>query len=90
MPELPDITIYLEAIDARLRGQRLRSVELRSPFVLRSALPPISSIDGCSGKRALTDARLFSGIGNAYSDVILHAARLPPIQLTAKLSEAEI
>ncbi|MEO6244182.1 MAG: DNA-formamidopyrimidine glycosylase family protein [Opitutaceae bacterium] len=41
-------------------------------------------------KRALTDPHLFSGIGNAYSDEILHAARLSPITLTQKLSPAEI
>jgi formamidopyrimidine-DNA glycosylase len=41
-------------------------------------------------KRALTDPHLFSGIGNAYSDEILHAARLSPVQLTGKLVEAEI
>jgi formamidopyrimidine-DNA glycosylase len=41
-------------------------------------------------KRALTDPRLFSGIGNAYSDEILHRARLSPIALTASLSEEEI
>jgi len=41
-------------------------------------------------KRALTDPRLFSGIGNAYSDEILHAARLSPVTLTGKLTEEEI
>ena len=41
-------------------------------------------------KRALTDPRLFSGIGNAYSDEILHRARLSPISLTRKLSPEEI
>jgi formamidopyrimidine-DNA glycosylase len=41
-------------------------------------------------KRALTDPRLFSGIGNAYSDEILHAARLSPMQLTRNLSDADI
>jgi len=41
-------------------------------------------------KRALTDPRLFSGIGNAYSDEILHAAKLSPIALTQKLTAAEI
>jgi formamidopyrimidine-DNA glycosylase len=41
-------------------------------------------------KRALTDPRLFSGIGNAYSDEILHRARLSPLQLTARLSDDEI
>jgi formamidopyrimidine-DNA glycosylase len=41
-------------------------------------------------KRALTDPHLFSGIGNAYSDEILHAAKMSPLALTRKLSEAEI
>ncbi len=41
-------------------------------------------------KRILTDPRLFSGIGNAYSDEILHRARLSPVQLTARLSDDEI
>jgi formamidopyrimidine-DNA glycosylase len=41
-------------------------------------------------KRALTDPRLFSGIGNAYSDEILHAARLSPMQLTSRLDPSEI
>jgi formamidopyrimidine-DNA glycosylase len=41
-------------------------------------------------KRALTDPRLFSGIGNAYSDEILHRARLSPLQLTSRLDEAEV
>ena len=41
-------------------------------------------------KRALTDPRLFSGIGNAYSDEILHAAQLSPLRLTRQLKETEI
>jgi formamidopyrimidine-DNA glycosylase len=41
-------------------------------------------------KRALTDPHLFSGIGNAYSDEILHAARLSPLKLTRSLSDDEI
>lgn len=41
-------------------------------------------------KRALTDPRLFSGIGNAYSDEILHAARLSPVTLTSRLDEEQI
>lgn len=41
-------------------------------------------------KRALTDPHLFSGIGNAYSDEILHAARLSPVQLTQRLGPDEI
>src|SRR6185295_9796746 len=41
-------------------------------------------------KRALTDPRLFSGIGNAYSDEILHRARLSPLAYTRKLSQEQI
>ena len=41
-------------------------------------------------KRALTDPRLFSGIGNAYSDEILHRARLSPIAMTQKLDDAQV
>ena len=41
-------------------------------------------------KRALTDPRLFSGIGNAYSDEILHAARMSPLKLTQSMSDAEV
>jgi formamidopyrimidine-DNA glycosylase len=41
-------------------------------------------------KRALTDPRLFGGIGNAYSDEILHRARLSPVKLTQKLAAEEI
>jgi formamidopyrimidine-DNA glycosylase len=41
-------------------------------------------------KRALTDPRLFSGIGNAYSDEILHAAKLSPVTLTSRLDEEQI
>src|SRR5207302_1237872 len=41
-------------------------------------------------KRALTDPRLFSGVGNAYSDEILHAARLSPLKLTTQLSAEEV
>ncbi len=43
-----------------------------------------------TAKRALTDPRLFSGIGNAYSDEILHRARMSPAKLTKKMTEAEI
>jgi formamidopyrimidine-DNA glycosylase len=41
-------------------------------------------------KRSLTDPRLFSGIGNAYSDEILHRARLSPVSLTSRLSDEEV
>ncbi len=56
-----------------------------SPAAFRAAL----SRDSHTLKRALTDPRLIGGIGNAYSDEILHAARLSPLKLTGALSEAE-
>jgi formamidopyrimidine-DNA glycosylase len=48
------------------------------------------TIESHTLKRALTDPRIFSGIGNAYSDEILHAARLSPLKLTSSLTDEEI
>jgi formamidopyrimidine-DNA glycosylase len=200
MPELPDITVYIEALEKRILGERLERVRIVSPFLLRTVTPPLeqalgktvlglrrlgkriameledeiwlvlhlmiagrlhwvergakkgralsrngyfAAFDFTSGsllwseagsqkraslhlaagerglgeldpgglevlasdagefrrvlllenhtlKRALTDPTLFSGIGNAYSDEILWAARLSPMALTQKISAAEI
>jgi formamidopyrimidine-DNA glycosylase len=46
MPELPDIALYVERAQERLHGQVLRRLRVLSPFVLRTALPPIAAIDG--------------------------------------------
>ena len=197
MPELPDVQVYLEALERRVAGERLERIRLSSPFVLRSFDPPLDAVFGktvtgvrrigkrivlaldgglflvihlmiagrlrwrAAGekpgigakivlatfefapgnlvfteagtkkrasltvvrgeealraldpggieplsasaeqfhaalvrenhtlKRALTDPRLFSGIGNAYSDEILHAAKLSPMKLTKSLTETE-
>jgi formamidopyrimidine-DNA glycosylase len=209
MPELPDVTLYIEALERRIVGQPLQRVRLASPFLLRTALPPIGAVhekrvrrlrrlgkriaigleddlwlvlhlmingrlhwkacrsaptpsrrwepgkgaklagrsalaafDFPNGtltltefgpkkraslhvvrgeeallahdpgglevfeidfetfraaltrenhtlKRVLTDPRRFSGIGNAYSDEILHRARLSPLAMTGKLSAEE-
>jgi membrane-associated phospholipid phosphatase len=48
MPELPDLTMYLEALDARTRGQTLERVTAVSPFVVRSVEPPFSALAGRS------------------------------------------
>jgi len=40
MPELPDLTVYLEALDRRIVGERLERVLVLSPFLLRTAVPP--------------------------------------------------
>src|SRR6267378_455354 len=165
MPELPDITIYLEALAPRIVGQPLERArivwEMESDIFLVFHLmiagrfkwrpagtrPPakvgLASFDFPTGtlllteaspkkraslyvirgeaglsahdrggldvlaadveafktrlqsashtlKRALTDPQLFDGIGNAYSDEILHAAKLSPFQLSTKLSDEEI
>ena len=42
MPELPDITVYVERLDAKVRGDVLKRVRVLNPFLLRTALPPIS------------------------------------------------
>ncbi len=195
MPELPDITSYITAIEARVLGQRLEAVRIQTPFLLRTVQPPVTAAEGkvvgevrrigkrialgledeiwlvlhlmiagrlhwrprgaglggrnnlaafdfpmgsltlteagskrraslyvvqgetalaamnpggievmdCTFeafrlaltaenrtlKRALTDPRIVSGIGNAYSDEILHAAGLSPIALTHKLTAME-
>lgn len=46
MPELPDITIYIEALEKRILDHPLERVQLNSPFLLRTATPPISAIEG--------------------------------------------
>jgi formamidopyrimidine-DNA glycosylase len=46
MPELPDITVYLEALESRILGRRLAGVRLVNPFLLRSVDPPVSDAEG--------------------------------------------
>jgi formamidopyrimidine-DNA glycosylase len=196
MPELPDVTVYIEALSERVLNQPIQKIRIGSPFVLRSFEPPISAAEGkkvlalsrlgkrivfelddelflivhlmIAGrfhwkpkgakvarkygqaafdfpdgtlllteagtkkrasihlvrgeaalqehdpgglevldaslaqfrealtrenhtlKRSLTDPHLFSGIGNAYSDEILHRAKLSPIRLTRQMTDAEV
>ena len=196
MPELPDVTLYLEALQARILGARLLGLRLANPFVLRSVDPPaadvagravtglrrvgkrivialegegfvvihlmiagrlhwkeagarlpgkigLAALDFSTGtltlteagskrraalhlvrgeaalaehdpggiepldaglaafraaltgeahtlKRALTDPRILSGVGNAYADEILHRARLSPVRMTRALTDEEM
>ena len=46
MPELPDITVYIEALEARIRGAQLERVRIAGPFLLRTASPPIQAAEG--------------------------------------------
>jgi formamidopyrimidine-DNA glycosylase len=81
-------SIHLVAGEAALRPFERGGLE-----VLESDLPSFAqrlTSENHTLKRALTDPRLFSGIGNAYSDEILHRARLSPLALTRKLDEADI
>ena len=55
MPELPDITVYLEALEARIVGARLERIVLKNPFLLRTAEPPLAS---CEGRRVVEVRRL--------------------------------
>ena len=74
-------------------AQNLASLDPGGLEVLDSTLPSFAerlARERHTLKRALTDPRIFSGIGNAYSDEILHAARLSPMKLTSGLSDAEI
>lgn len=53
VPELPDLSIYLEALEQRLVGRRVRRIQMLSPFLLRTAVPPIGSVIG----RRVTEVR---------------------------------
>ena len=55
MPEYPDIVVYIEALEKRIQGQTLERVRLNSPFLLRTARPPIASVEG---KRVVEMRRL--------------------------------
>jgi formamidopyrimidine-DNA glycosylase len=55
MPELPDIVVYIEALEKRILGERLEAVRIVSPFLLRTAVPPVSS---AAGKRVQEVRRL--------------------------------
>ena len=46
MPELPDIVVYIEALEQRILGQTLEGVRIVSPFLLRTVTPPVSSAAG--------------------------------------------
>ena len=77
-----------------VRGREaLRAFDRGGLEPLEISLPEFAArlqLENHTVKRALTDPRLFSGIGNAYSDEILHAARLSPLTLTRKLSDDQI
>ena len=46
MPELPDVAVYIESLEARIVGHRLERILLKNPFLLRTAEPPLESCEG--------------------------------------------
>src|SRR4051794_18530104 len=89
MPELPDITIYIEALERRVQGQVLDRVRVSSPFLLRSAVPPLASIHGqkISGLRRMGKRIVFGFENDCW--LVLHlmiAGRLHWKQAGVKLA----
>src|SRR5689334_20912062 len=72
MPELPDVTIYVEALRERILGHRLDRVSIRGPFLLRSTTPPATAVEGL---RAMDVRRLGKRIAIGFEDdlwLVLH------------------
>lgn len=72
MPELPDITVYIEALEERVLNRRLEKVTINSPFLLRTADPPVKSVDG---KKVLQLRRIGKRISFGFDDdlwIVLH------------------
>ena len=72
MPELPDVTIYIEALEARLVGHTLEKITLKNPFLLRTAEPPLSA---CEGRAVRSLRRLGKRIAIGLDDdlwIVLH------------------
>jgi formamidopyrimidine-DNA glycosylase len=99
--EFPNGTLFFtEASSKKRASMQLVAGEAALAAIDRGGLEPLdATLDEFRGaltrenhtvKRALTDPRLFSGIGNAYSDEILHAARMSPLKLTQSLKPEEI
>jgi len=81
-------SLYVVEGEANLRAFSAGGIEVLSATLEQFAT--VLRSENHTLKRSLTDPRLFSGIGNAYSDEILHRARLSPVALTAKLSDPQI
>jgi formamidopyrimidine-DNA glycosylase len=99
--EFPDGTLFFtEASSKKRASMQLVVGEEALTGIDRGGLEPLDATvdefrealtrENHTVKRALTDPRLFSGIGNAYSDEILHAARMSPLKLTQSMSAGEI
>jgi formamidopyrimidine-DNA glycosylase len=79
--------LYFEKDEEGLKAHERGGLEVLGAD--RAAFKTVLASENHTLKRALTDPRLFSGIGNAYSDEILHRAQLSPAKLTSRMSEEE-
>src|SRR3954469_25430774 len=87
MPELPDLTVYIESLEERIANRRLERVRLLNPFLLRTAVPAISEAEGkrVTGLRRLGKRIVISLEGDLY--LVLHlmvAGRLRWLKSGAK------
>src|SRR5687768_6199893 len=99
--DLPDATLMLTEASTKKRASihLVRGEAALEPFK-RGGVEPLECtleqfrdvirVENHTIKRTLTDPYLFSGIGNAYSDEILHRAKMSPVRLTQKMDDAEI
>ena len=99
--EFPNGTVFFsEASSKKRASMQLVAGDAALAAIDRGGLEPLEATldqfrealtrENHTVKRSLTDPRLFSGVGNAYSDEILHAARMSPLKLTQSLSEEDI
>jgi formamidopyrimidine-DNA glycosylase len=77
MPELPDITIYIEALKKRILGARLERVRIVSPFLLRTVEPPVASVEG---KKVVELRRLGKRRAGLTKSLEERAARNPVVR----------
>src|SRR5690606_28742083 len=79
MPELPDIVVYIEALERRIVGQRLESALLKNPFLLRSVEPPLSA---CVGEEVVALRRHGKRIAIGFKNdlwIVLHLMIAGPL-----------
>lgn len=89
MPELPDLEVYREALEARILGTRLEGARLTSPFLLRSVSPPLKE---ANGRQVVGLRRLGKRLVCALEEelfLVLHRARLSPFKLSDSLSSED-
>ncbi len=92
MPELPDVTVYVERIAERVTGHRLDSVRIKSPFVLRTAVPPISEAEGCEVRSVRRMGKRIGSRANAaavpFSESFIRTMKPTTVQLAKRVENS--